>query len=57
MIFQSSYTLLLAFQSQMEHVIKVHQIAMYLSQNNFKYSFFVCLTFSGRKRGKQELMP
>lgn len=57
MIFQSSYTLLLASQSQMEHVIKVHQIAMYLSQNNFKYSFFVCLTFSGRRRGKQELMP
>lgn len=23
---------------------------MYLSQNNFKYSFFVCLTLSGEKR-------
>lgn len=23
---------------------------MYPSQNNFKYSFFVCLTFSGEKR-------
>lgn len=30
----------------------MHQIAVYLSQNNFKYSFFVYLTFSGEKKRK-----
>lgn len=53
MIFQSNCTVLLASQSQIECVInQMHQIAMYLSQNNFKYSFFVCLTFSGETKRK-----
>lgn len=52
MIFQSNCIFLLASQPQIECVIKVHQIAMCLSQNNFKCSFFVCLTFSGEKKRK-----
>lgn len=53
MMFKSNCAVLLAPQSRIEYVInKMHQIAMYLSQNNFKYSFFVCLTFSVEKKRK-----
>lgn len=45
MIFEGKCTVVLASQSQIEFVInKMHQKAKYLSQDNFEYSVFRCLT-------------